>query len=84
MSGDSTADVSDNVFRSLGTGIAVGVDSDGLTIADNDFTNVGDDFSFRNLTTDVTFDAETAIDTLTPVGMPTTVSSSSAARAMTA
>ncbi|HMG47161.1 MAG TPA: hypothetical protein VK614_06845, partial [Allosphingosinicella sp.] len=68
MSGDSTANVSNNDFRNLGTGLALGVDADGLTVSGNDVTNVGDDFSFRNLTTDVTFDAGTAIDTLTPVG----------------
>jgi len=68
MSGDSTATVSSNDFRNLGTGIALGIDSDGLTTVDNDLTNVGSDFSFRNLTTDVTFNAETAIDALTPVG----------------
>jgi Ca2+-binding RTX toxin-like protein len=68
MSGDSTANVSNNDFRNLGSGIAVGVDSDGLTVSGNDVTNVGTDFSFRNLATDVTFNAGTAIDTLTPVG----------------
>ncbi|MFL6843435.1 MAG: M10 family metallopeptidase C-terminal domain-containing protein [Allosphingosinicella sp.] len=70
MSGDSTANVSDNTLNNLGTFIAVGIDSDGLTVSDNDVTNVGDDFSFRNLGTDVTFNAETAIDALTPVGNP--------------
>ncbi len=68
MSGDSIADVSDNIFHGLGTGISVGVDSDGLTVSDNDHQQVGDDFNFRNLTTGVTFDAGAAIDTLTPVG----------------
>ncbi|HEX8308279.1 MAG TPA: M10 family metallopeptidase C-terminal domain-containing protein [Allosphingosinicella sp.] len=70
MSGDSTADVSNNNLVNLGTFVAVGVDSDGLTVSGNDVTNVGDDFSFRNLTTGVTFNAGTAIDTLTPVGNP--------------
>jgi Ca2+-binding RTX toxin-like protein len=70
MSGDSTANVSNNDLRNLGSGIAVGVDADGLTVSGNDVTNVGTDFSFRNLTTDVTFNAGTAIDTLVPVGNP--------------
>ncbi len=68
MSGDSIADVSDNIFHGLGTGISVGVDAVGLTVSDNDHQQVGDDFNFRNLTTGVTFDAGAAIDTLTPVG----------------
>ncbi|MDB5693153.1 MAG: serralysin-like metalloprotease protein [Alphaproteobacteria bacterium] len=68
MSGTSTANVSNNDFHNLGTGIAVGIDSDGLTVSGNNVTNVGDDFSFRNLATDVTFDAGAAIGTVTPVG----------------
>ncbi|MDB5693152.1 MAG: hypothetical protein JWO81_2215, partial [Alphaproteobacteria bacterium] len=66
MSGTSTANVSNNDFHDLGTGIAVGIDSDGLTVSGNNVVNVGDDFSFRNLTTDVTFDASTAVGTVTP------------------
>ncbi|HEY5724065.1 MAG TPA: hypothetical protein VIT45_17285, partial [Allosphingosinicella sp.] len=66
MSGDSTADISDNAFRGLGSGISVGVDTVGLTVADNDHQQVGSDFNFRNLTGGVTFDAGDAIDTLTP------------------
>jgi Ca2+-binding RTX toxin-like protein len=68
MSGTSTANVSDNALQNLGTGLSVGVDSDGLTVSGNDLKNVGTDFNFRNLTTDVTFNAGTAIDTLTTVG----------------
>ena len=68
MSGDSTADVSNNLFRGLGSGIAVGIDSAGLTVGGNTLERVGTDFSFRNLTTDVTFDAGAAVATLTPVG----------------
>ena len=41
MSGDSTANVSNNDLRNLGTGIAVGVDADGLTVVGNDIMNVG-------------------------------------------
>ncbi|HEX9963479.1 MAG TPA: pre-peptidase C-terminal domain-containing protein, partial [Allosphingosinicella sp.] len=68
MSGDSTADVSDNGFRGLGTGMALGVDANGLTVSGNDIERVNEEFSFRNLATDVTFDADVAVDTLTPVG----------------
>ena len=68
MSGDSEVEVSGNHFTSAGSGVVVGVDADGLTVVDNDFTNVGDDFSFRNLAGPVVFDAEAAVDALSPVG----------------
>ncbi|HEY0027074.1 MAG TPA: M10 family metallopeptidase C-terminal domain-containing protein [Allosphingosinicella sp.] len=68
MSGTSTANIADNALQNLGTGLSVGVDVVGLTVSGNDLKNVGTDFNFRNLTTDVTFNAGTAIDTLTPVG----------------
>ncbi|MGZ9062039.1 MAG: hypothetical protein ACXW2K_09015, partial [Allosphingosinicella sp.] len=68
MSGSSTANISDNSFRGLGTGIAVGVDTDGLTIGGNDIERVNEEFNFRNLTTNVTFDVAAAIGTLTLVG----------------
>jgi Ca2+-binding RTX toxin-like protein len=68
MTGPSTADISSNSLRGLGTGMAVGVDAVGLTLASNNIERVGEEFSFRNLTTDVTFDAAAAIGTLTPVG----------------
>jgi Ca2+-binding RTX toxin-like protein len=67
MSGSSTATVENNSFENIGTGVSVGVNDDNVTLSDNDHTNVGDDFNFRNLTGDVTFDADDAIDTLTPV-----------------
>ena len=68
MSGTSTANIANNSFRGLGTGIAVGVDSDGLSVSGNNIERVNEEFSFRNLTTDVTFDAGAAVATLTPVG----------------
>jgi hypothetical protein len=68
MSGDSTANVSSNVLRGLGTGMALGIDSVGLTVAGNTVERVGTEFSFRNITTGATFDAGAAIGTLTPVG----------------
>ena len=49
MSGDSEVEVSGNHFTSAGSGVVVGVDAVGLIVVDNDVTNVGDDFSFRNL-----------------------------------
>ncbi|HYG47042.1 MAG TPA: M10 family metallopeptidase C-terminal domain-containing protein [Allosphingosinicella sp.] len=70
MSGDSTATVSNNSFRGLGTAMALGVDAAGLTVAGNSVERVGTEFSFRNLTTGVTFDAGAAIATLVPVGDP--------------
>ena len=36
MSGDTTANISDNAFRGLGSGISVEVDAVGLTVEDND------------------------------------------------
>jgi len=68
MSGTSTANIANNSFRGLGTGIAVGVDSDGLTVSGNNIERVNEEFSFRNLTTDVAFDAGAAVGTVTPVG----------------
>ncbi|MFC7499035.1 beta strand repeat-containing protein [Enterovirga sp. GCM10030262] len=66
MGGDSTATVANNNLHGLGTAISVGVDDDGVTITGNDISQVGTDFNFRNLTDGVTFDAEDAIDALTP------------------
>jgi Ca2+-binding RTX toxin-like protein len=68
MSGDSTADVSNNSFHGVGTGISVGLDAVGLTVADNDIERVNEEFNFRNLTGGVTFNADTAVGVLTPVG----------------
>ncbi len=70
MSGASTALVQDNNFTNSGTALSVGIDSDGISLIDNDFTNVGTEFNFRNLATNVTFDAGVAIDTLTTNGSP--------------
>ena len=42
--------------------------------------DVGDDFNFRNLTTDVSFDAEVAIDTLNPTARLTSTGSRRRAR----
>ncbi|HET9640380.1 MAG TPA: M10 family metallopeptidase C-terminal domain-containing protein [Allosphingosinicella sp.] len=68
MSGSSTANVSNNSFRGLGTGIAVGVDADGLTVSGNNIERVNEEFNFRNLTTGITFNAGAAIGVLTLVG----------------
>jgi VCBS repeat-containing protein len=62
MSGDSQVAVSDNHFTTTGTAVAVGVDMVGLTFLNNDFTNAGEEFNFRNQTLAVTFDAELAVD----------------------
>jgi len=64
MAGDSEVTVAGNTFRTAGTGIAVSQDADGLTVRDNDIAFVDTDFSFRNTTVGVTFDAGTAIDEL--------------------
>ena len=68
MNGDSLANVSDNVFRNAGTALSIGVDTNGLTVSNNDLQNVGTDFNLRNLTTGATFDAGAAIDALTTTG----------------
>jgi putative cofactor-binding repeat protein len=65
MSGDSAALIEGNSFKTSGTSIAVGIDNDNVTIRDNDFQNAGNEFNFRNLTTDVAFDAEIAVDAIT-------------------
>jgi Ca2+-binding RTX toxin-like protein len=70
MAGDSEVTVSGNIFRTAGTAIAVSQDADGLTVSDNDIQMVGTDFSFRNTTVGVTFDAGEAIATLDPVNDP--------------
>ena len=64
--GTSDVTVHDNTFRSDGTAIAVGFSENNLVATDNDFQNVGDEFNFRNITESVTFDAEIAVDTVTP------------------
>ena len=66
MFGTSDATIEDNTFRSDGTGISVGFDSDGVAVTNNSFQNVGTDFNFRNLTTNTTFDAATAVGNLIP------------------
>ena len=68
MGGASTANVSDNVLQNLGTMVSVGIDSDGVILSNNDVSNVGDEFNYRNLGTDTVLDAGAAIDTLTLVG----------------
>jgi hypothetical protein len=40
----------------------------GLTVLANTIERVNEEFSFRNLSTDVTFDAGAAVATLIPVG----------------
>ncbi|QIG48153.1 hypothetical protein G5V57_10705 [Nordella sp. HKS 07] len=67
LSGNSHLDVAGNAFVSTGTAVSGGINTDNLNITDNDFQNVGTDFNFRNFTTGVSFDAETAVDHLTPV-----------------
>jgi len=69
MGGSNILHIEGNTFNTDGTGIATGVDTDGLSIADNTFHNVGTDFNFRNLTSSVTFDAQAAIDTLASTGV---------------
>ena len=65
ISGTSTATVSNNDLTNSGTGVSVGLDNDGVTLLDNDVSNVGTDFNFRNLTGDVSFDVGAAVAALT-------------------
>jgi Protein of unknown function (DUF1565)/RTX calcium-binding nonapeptide repeat (4 copies) len=67
MSGDSAATVAGNTFITNGTGTSVGVDFDNVSFADNNFEDTRDEFNFSNLTTDIDFDAEVAVATVTPV-----------------
>ncbi|MBA3518035.1 MAG: hypothetical protein H0T75_10425 [Rhizobiales bacterium] len=68
VGGDSDIDVSGNTFVNDGSAISGALNVAGVVdgIQDNDFQNVGSEFNFRNLTTNLTFDAEEAIGTLTP------------------
>ena len=61
MSGDSSAAIDYNSFNTDGTGVAVGIDDNGVSFLGNAYTATGDEFSFRNLTDAVTFDAHTAV-----------------------
>jgi Ca2+-binding RTX toxin-like protein len=56
--------IENNSFSTAGTAISGGVDVDTLSVVDNNFENVGTDFNFRNLTNDVTFDADVAVETV--------------------
>ena len=69
MSGSSSATIANNMFKTAGTAASLGIDIDGVSFSGNNFYNVGDEFNFRNLTTDVTFDAKLAIGAVTP-GLP--------------
>ncbi|HYD88988.1 MAG TPA: FG-GAP-like repeat-containing protein, partial [Vitreimonas sp.] len=66
MSGDSIAVIDQNTFASDGTAISNGIDNDNVVLSNNDFQNVGTDFNFRNLTSGIVFDADVAVDALTP------------------
>ena len=66
ISGTSDVTVQNNTFKSDGTALAVGFDTAHLHVIDNNVENVGDDFNLRNLTVDTTFDADTAINIVTP------------------
>ncbi|HYE29346.1 MAG TPA: hypothetical protein VEA61_14090, partial [Allosphingosinicella sp.] len=66
--GGSIFFVSNNQLRNLGTAFSIATTEDGLALSGNDFENVGDEFNFRNLSEDVTFDAGPAVDALNPVG----------------
>jgi Ca2+-binding RTX toxin-like protein len=66
--GGSLAIVDNNVLRNLGTAFSIATTEDVLAASGNDFQNVGDEFNFRNVTEDVSFNAGTAFDTLIPVG----------------
>ena len=73
MSGSSKPRCPNNALQNLGTMVAVGIDSDGVTLSNNDVSNVGTEFNFRNLTTDSVLDADPAIGTFTPVAGPNDV-----------
>ena len=66
--GGSTADIHDNTFHVVGTAVSVGIDDAGVTIAGNTLDTVYEAFNFKNLATDVTFDAATAATTIAPAG----------------
>lgn len=72
IGGTTTITISDNTFKSNGTAFSGGVNFDLVDsgITDNDFENVGTEFNLRNLAGGVSFDADVALRTLTPVGNP--------------
>jgi hemolysin type calcium-binding protein len=67
MSGDSAATVVGNTFITNGTGTSVAFDLDNVSFADNNFEDTNEEFNFSNLTTNINFDAEVAVATVTPV-----------------
>ena len=69
MTGDFAATVVGNTFITNGTGTAVAIDFDTVSFADNNYEDTREDFSFSNLTTNVVFDAEVAVATVTPVNV---------------
>ena len=69
MSGDSVAGVAGNTFITNGTGTAVGIDFGNVSFADNNYEDTRTEFDFSNVTTDVNFDAEVAVATVTPINM---------------
>lgn len=73
MTGDSAVNIDGNTFHGAGTGVATGVDTDGLSFSGNTFDHVGDDFNFRNLGDGVTFDAGATDSTLVPADETDTI-----------
>jgi Ca2+-binding RTX toxin-like protein len=66
-SGVSPATVAGNTFITNGTGTSVAFNLDNVSFADNNYEDTREDFNFRNLTTDIVFDAEVAVAAVTPV-----------------
>ncbi len=69
MTGDSAATVVGNTFITNGTGTTVEFDFDNVSFADNNYEDTSEEFNFSNLTTDIDFDAEVAVATVTPVNV---------------
>ena len=67
MAGTSTAGVAGNTFITSGTATSVSLNVANVSFADNNYEDTRTEFNFSNSTTDVAFDAEVAVATVTPI-----------------
>ena len=70
LAGGST--ISNNTFDTAGSGISFGPGATLGVVTNNNFENVDTDFNLQNIPTGATFDAETAVATVTATGVPAT------------
>jgi len=68
MTGSSTVTASGNTFNTNGTAFSVGVDMGGFDPSNNSFNQVGTEYNFRNITSDINFDLDGDIASITGTG----------------